>query len=576
MKAASGGSTQTSSQTETPGSGRLPEAFVLLVFAITSLPGIAILLGLDFGIHTEPDRPLYIPVSDISQLHAALRGSFLHTLLEWSAVMIALIYVVFSILDYRLRRDPVALVIGVTLLCAATTDIFHTLAADRLILHVNDHASFIPFTWALSRMAGVLVLAFGLGMLLRRHISDESARPVILFALLAVSLSVLTSWLSVGALALPEVQLEDSLITRPFDVLPLVLYVAVVPLLARLLDRRHGNFVTHALLLSLIPAIMTQVHMAFGSQQLFDAHFNAGHFLKAFSYMVPLIGLFAEYGAVAGKLQDRERALAEQASILANSNRRLFREIQDRELAEQKITEHAERLRMSNEELEQFAFIASHDLREPLRKILIYCSRLERNPLINEDASVRGIVDSVAASGRRMMGLLESLQQYTAISGQDELREDVPLNEIMREISQVLAPLVERTGANLVIDDLPELRQVNRAQMLNLFQHLIENALTYVREGVVPEVRVRLRSAAGGDKVVIHIEDNGPGIEPRFQEKVFQIFQRLDPDHRKHSTGVGLTLCRRICHRHGGDLLLESEPGEGCRFIVEIPGTPLR
>ncbi len=557
-------------------SGRLPESFVLLVFLVSALPGIAILAGLDFGVSTPAGAPLYVPLSDSVQLHTALRGSFLHTLLEWSAVMIALIYLVFSVLDYRLRRDRVALVVGVTLLCAATNDIFHTLAADRLILHVTNNAAFIPFTWGMSRIGSVLVLTFGLGLLLLQRDPAGSARPVILFGLLAVLFSLLVSWSSVGALTLPQAQLDESWIRRPFDLLPLFFFLLPIPILARKVDQRTANYVTHALLLSLIPAGMTQVHMAFGSQQLFDAHFNAGHFLKAFSYLVPLIGLFAEYGAVAGKLKDREKALAEQASILANSNRRLYREIQEREHAQAQLRQHADRLRMSNEELEQFAFIASHDLREPLRKILIYSSRLERNPLVSEDPSVRGIVESMAAAGRRMMGLLESLQQYTAISGQDELREEVALDEIMHEISQALAPLVERTGARLVIDRLPTLQQSNRAQMLNLFQHLLENALTFVREDVVPEVRVRLLSAPDAEKVEICVEDNGPGIDPRFQEKVFQIFQRLDPERSRQSTGVGLTLCRRICHRHAGELSLQSEPGHGCRFLVELPRTPLR
>ncbi len=559
---------------QTPETRRLSEALVYAIVALSAAPGLLILFGVNLGVTGTGADVLYVPAADTTQLHQLLRGSFLHTLLEWSGVIIGIIYATFCLLDYRLRADRAVLVMGVALLCAAVTDAFHTLAADRLILHVSDNANFIPFTWALSRMTNVLVLTFGIsiGLFLLKNVSGRgSVRLIWAFAILALFVAIASIWYSATTAELTDVQLRQGLIKRPFDLLPLFFYAGLLPVLAWKLDQRQQSFITHSMLLSLIPAIMTQIHMAFGSAALFDAHFNAAHFLKMVSYMVPLIGLYAEYSQMVSNLKKRESSLEEQATILAHANKRLFREISERERTEAKLSQHAEHLRMNNEELEQFAFIASHDLREPLRKILIFTSRLERSALINEDPKVRELVDNVSSASQRMMGLLESLQHYTQISGGDNARDELVLRELLEELRDELADRIRNSQAEIIIGKLPVLQHVDAGQMRHLFRHLLENALTHTVEGRAPVIHVDSLPHQDSDRVRICVADNGPGIDPQFHEKVFQIFQRLKRDHSIRSTGVGLTLCRRICHRHKGELFLESEIDKGCRFIIELP-----
>lgn len=555
-----------------PETRRLPDWLVVTVVLLSAAPGLLILAGVDLGVDADTGDSQFVHVGDRMRLHLLLQGSFLHTILEWSCVSIGVLYAAFCLLDYRLREDRTVLVLGFALLCAAVTDAFHILAADRVFLHVSDNAQFIPLTWALSRMVNALVLACGMGLILwvRREDANRN-RYIWVFGATALLLAFVSSWISAVSSSLPVVQFEDTLVKRPYDLMPLLLYALLLPALGRTLDRAEHNYISHSLLLALVPAVMTQVHMAFGSTSLFDAHFNAGHFLKAVSYLVPFCGLYAEYGHMASKLRLREAALADQASVLAQANKRLYREISEREQAEKSLRQHAEQLRVNNEELEQFAFIASHDLREPLRKILIFTSRLERSPLINEDTRVREMVDTVASASQRMMELLESLQRYSQFSGQAAVRTDVALADLIQEVVNMLSPLVEESGARLVVERLPTLRNVDAEQMQHLFQHLLQNALTYITEEDVPEVRISELPGATPGMTSICVEDNGPGIDPRYQEKVFQIFQRLERDPNSSSTGVGLTLCRRICHRHGGDLRLESTVGSGSRFIVELP-----
>ncbi len=548
----------------------MPRSILWAALAFSLAPGLLILLGADFGVE-EPDvLDVYIWSGDIDALHRYLRGSFVHSVLEWSGVMVTLIVAGLSMAYFRMSRDVVIPVIGMALLCSGLIDAFHTLAAERLVYAVTDNDRFIPFTWALSRLFNVLVLGVGMGLLVMLH-PEGRARSRLVFTVGGVFLVLALSamyWAG-NVQALPRTTFPHQLLTRPYDMVPLVAYLLAIPALFLPLYMRQPTVFTYTLLVSMIPAIMTQIHMAFGSTRLYDAHFNAAHFLKVVSYLVPLSGLVVEYVRQYSELQERELLFRLQAEELRQSNFRLNQEVEERARAELQMEQQAEVLRSTNEELEQFAFIAAHDLREPLRKITVFATRLESRLAPGADARTLTTVHSITGAAQRMMQLLDSLQQYSRVTSRSAGFTRISLNQVVDDVIDDLRILTDDAGATVRRDWLPEISG-DPVQLRQLFLHLITNAVQYRRPGVEPEVRIINEHAEEGMCRIV-VQDNGAGIEERYFERIFQIFQQLQRSDGSTSTGAGLSLCRKICERHDGSIELESEVGVGSRFIVTLP-----
>jgi PAS domain S-box-containing protein len=228
--------------------------------------------------------------------------------------------------------------------------------------------------------------------------------------------------------------------------------------------------------------------------------------------------------------------------------------------------ELAERKRV-NTELEQFAYVASHDLREPLRKIKSYTELLERRykDQLDEKADkyINYIVDGVA----RMQMLVTDLLAYSR-TGRSELRlEPTNLNEVLKQVVGDLEVAIRDGNAMVTYDTLPTL-VVDASQMAQLFQNLIGNAIKFHGQDT-PRVHVGVEKVDSG--WVFGVRDNGIGIEPEYAERIFLIFQRLHTRSEYPGSGIGLAICKRVVERHGGRIWVESEPGKGTTFYFVIP-----
>jgi len=297
------------------GETKLPREFIWAVVAICALPITLNLLGVDFGENGhEIDEDVFMGGSraeKIDLLHHVLHGSFIHTLLEWSAFCTAVFTALLAFTHYRISRDVTTPIIGLALFTAGAMDAFHTLAADRLIEAVADNRDLIPFTWAICRIFNALIMIAGVGMFLVRT-GEERMRVNAPFAQLerrvdkGFSFIILVSLIfgviaysiihySATSATLPNTTFPDSLITRPYDVVPLVLFVFAGLVVYPRFYRHAPSFFSHALIISAIPEVVTELHMAFGSTVLFDNHFNIAHFLKIIAYMVPFGGLTLDY-----------------------------------------------------------------------------------------------------------------------------------------------------------------------------------------------------------------------------------------------------------------------------------------
>jgi PAS domain S-box-containing protein len=246
---------------------------------------------------------------------------------------------------------------------------------------------------------------------------------------------------------------------------------------------------------------------------------------------------------------------------------KIIRDVTARRRAEQELREANEALLRTNEDLERFGFLASHDLQEPLRMITAYAQLLARSLQLSPEDERREFLRQIVEGAQRMRVLIGDLLTYTRVRLEpDEPTGTVDLNSVMDVVRENLRTSIEESGAEIVGDPLPRLRG-HQAHFLSLFQNLVENAIKY-RSHTAPRIRV---SAAQSDgEVRFAVVDNGMGIAPEHREKIFQAFKRLHGSAIP-GTGVGLAICRRIVERYGGRIWAEAGEGEGTTFRFVLP-----
>jgi len=246
-----------------------------------------------------------------------------------------------------------------------------------------------------------------------------------------------------------------------------------------------------------------------------------------------------------------------------------IRDITTRKKAEANLLDKVEELNRSNEELGQFAYIASHDLQEPLRMVASYTQLLSRRYKGKLDADADEFIAFAVDGASRMQRLIQDLLTYSRVGtkGQDML--DVSSEDALQQALINLRGAIEDSGALVTHDPLPAVL-ADEMQLVQLFQNLVGNAIKYQSPGI-PKVHI---SAArnGPHKWVFSVKDNGLGIDPQYFEKIFGMFQRLHKREEFAGTGIGLAICKKIVERHGGSISVESEPGNGSTFQFALAG----
>lgn len=224
-------------------------------------------------------------------------------------------------------------------------------------------------------------------------------------------------------------------------------------------------------------------------------------------------------------------------------------------------------LQRSNAELEQFAYVASHDLQEPLRMVASYCQLLERRlgDKLGEDG--KEFIGYAVDGAERMQKLINDLLLYSRVGTRGKEPAPVALGEVMDAAVQNLKVAIDEAGASVTRDELPTV-MADDVQMIQLFQNLIGNAVKFHRD-VPPEVHVGARETETGWE--IDVTDNGIGMKPAYFDRIFLIFQRLHERGKYPGTGIGLAVCKKIVERHGGVITVASEPDRGSTFTFSLP-----
>jgi PAS domain S-box-containing protein len=244
-------------------------------------------------------------------------------------------------------------------------------------------------------------------------------------------------------------------------------------------------------------------------------------------------------------------------------------DITKRKLAEEELKLRSEELIKSNADLKQFAYVASHDLREPLRMITSFLQLLERRYKDQLDQDANEFISFAVDGAQRLDNMIMDLLEYSRIANQKIQFTDVNIQEIVDMVISNLKVLIDENRAQITYGSLPIIRG-DENQMVRLFQNLIENSIKY-RSVETPKIHVS--SKKEGHIFVISIKDNGIGIDPKHLERIFTIFKRLHPYEVYEGTGIGLAVAQRIVHQHGGEIWAESQPDKGTTFYISIPET---
>lgn len=224
----------------------------------------------------------------------------------------------------------------------------------------------------------------------------------------------------------------------------------------------------------------------------------------------------------------------------------------------------------SNAELENFASIVSHDLKEPLRKILVFGDRLRSRSQAGLDERNLDYLGRMQKASTRMQVLIHGLLEYSRVQTRPEPFQVVDLGEIVNGVLVDLEIAVEESHAKVHVGELPRI-DAAPLQMRQLFQNLIANAIKFRAPETAPTIHIDARP--DDDSLRIEVRDEGIGFEPEYAERIFGIFQRLHGRSEYPGTGIGLAICRRIAERHGGTLRAIGEPGVGATFVIEVPAS---
>jgi signal transduction histidine kinase len=234
---------------------------------------------------------------------------------------------------------------------------------------------------------------------------------------------------------------------------------------------------------------------------------------------------------------------------------------------EKELAEKAEGLVRSNMELRQFAYVASHDLKEPLRMVTTYMQLLDRRYGDKLDGEAKEFIGFAVEGSKRMYALVEDLLTYSRVEASVIPFSNIAMEQVMEVVLKDLGESIEASGASVTVDPLPEVNGDFR-QIVQLMENLVANAIKF-RKWESPSVRVS--SSLVEREWIFSIQDNGIGIDKEYSDKVFQMFQRLHQRETFPGTGIGLAICKKVVERHGGRIWFDSEPGRGSTFFFSLP-----
>lgn len=338
----------------------------------------------------------------------------------------------------------------------------------------------------------------------------------------------------------------------------------------------YGQIVAFVLVISLVVAYLISLRLQlFISTPLLqlaglarEVSLKRNYSLRATKLAPDEIGMTVDgFNAMLAQIEGRDRELQAAHRELEERVVELQREVGERQRAEAGLAKQTLELQRSNAELEQFAYVASHDLQEPLRMVSSYTQLLAKRYKAKLDGEAIEFIEFAVDGVKRMQTLIKDLLEFSRVGTRGKEFAPVSSEAAGQLACRNLAATIEERGAEVTLSALPVV-MADQGQLVQLFQNLIANAMKYCQE---PTPKVHLSWQAEDGKCLFAVKDNGIGIAPEFAERIFVLFQRLHGKGEYDGTGIGLAVCKKIVERHGGRIWVESAAGQGSTFKFTLP-----
>ena len=245
-------------------------------------------------------------------------------------------------------------------------------------------------------------------------------------------------------------------------------------------------------------------------------------------------------------------------------------DLTEQKKAEQELHDLLKDLERSNQELQQFAYVSSHDLQEPLRTIASFTQLLERRYKGKFDSDADEFMDYIVEAAKRMQQMILDLLEYSRVSTNTDEFKEIDTVEALDEALFNLKGTIEKNNAVITHTNLPKVT-ADKSQLTKVFQNIIANAIKFKKENEQPKIRISAKKDPQKNQYVFSIQDNGIGMDSQYVERIFTLFQRLHTRDEYQGTGIGLSVAKRIVERHGGFIWVESELGKGSTFYFTLP-----
>ncbi|MFT5470253.1 MAG: putative ATPase/signal transduction histidine kinase [Verrucomicrobiales bacterium] len=497
----------------------------------------------------------------------------LHTLMEVAATLLALGVGIMAILRFYSRRTNTFLFIGTAFLGTAFLDGYHAVVTSSAFssLFPSGLGSLIPWSWIASRIFLSLLLWFSYLAWRREQQLGEAGKISERLIYTSTGILTLLSFLFFAFVPLPRAYFPELYFPRPEEFAPALFF-----LLALIGYWRKGlwkeDAFEHWLMLSLIVGFMGQTMFMSFSGEVFDFMFDAAHMLKKVSYILVLTGLlismFHLYRRADESVTELEARVGERTADLERSEYAAVGLMEEAQAAVKRAEKFNIELKNSNKELDNFAYVASHDLKSPLRAIdnlAQWISEDAGDALPEESRKDLGLLKERV---KRMEQLLDSLLQYSRVGRKEGSAESIDVAELVGDLSATLD--VPEKFTIRVESELPMV-SAPRGALNRVFGNLISNAIKHHDRD---DGLIQISSSADDDEFhQFAIADDGPGIAKEFQERIFEMFQTLKSRDEVEGSGMGLAMVKKTLEVHGGGITIESALGEGTTFHFTWPKT---
>ncbi len=518
---------------------RLPSWAVGIVLCLCVAPLILTSMGVDFA------TAKLVGDAGVDQVGLAMRSAFSRTVLEWSALSVTVFTGILAALHYGFRRDSVMPVMGLALFCAGSMDALHTLTVDRSLSSVGENANLIPTTWAICRFFNGLILVLGAGLFIGVRGGMRHAGPKMILGISAALgfSALLMIHYGLHGQENGEPHFLRTMVTRPWDLGSLVVFGFAGLVLLPMVYRHQPNVFIHALALSMVPQVATQLHMAFGSTEILDHHYNVAQGLRFLACLIPFIGLCllfrANYRAEALRSEQLETTRDEAlAAVTARS---------------------------------EFLANMSHEIRTPMTGVVGMTALLLETEL---NKTQREYTEVVRSSADALLVLINDILDFSKIdAGKMSLEViDMDLRASVGAAIDILAISAQAKGLTLALEfdeQIPVELCGDAGRLRQVLTNLVGNAIKFTDRGIV-QVKVRLLEDSGPHAVVeFRVRDEGIGISPAGIELLFQPFVQADASTTRKfgGTGLGLTIARQLTQLMDGDIEVQSTEGQGSTFL---------